>query len=137
MSLNRFVLDTNVLVSAALSPHSVSADALRKAHQLGILVYSGQTWAEFLEVLFRAKFDKYFSIETRQEIAVRFLQFFQFHQVNERIRACRVPKDDMFLELAIASGAACIVTGDSALLELHPFQNIPILSPSNFIATSY
>jgi predicted nucleic acid-binding protein len=39
MSHNLFVFDTNVLVSAALSPHSVSADALKKALLTGRVTY--------------------------------------------------------------------------------------------------
>lgn len=29
--------------------------------------------------------------------------------------------------------ATCIITGDDGLLALHPFQGIPILSPSDFL----
>ncbi|NLX66014.1 MAG: putative toxin-antitoxin system toxin component, PIN family [Bacteroidales bacterium] len=53
--------------------------------------------------------------------------------IKEVIRACRDPKDDMFLELAVASGASCIVTGDKALLELDPFRDIRILSAADFM----
>ncbi|MGI6573288.1 MAG: putative toxin-antitoxin system toxin component, PIN family [Fermentimonas sp.] len=137
MSHNLFVFDTNVLVSAALSPHSVSADALKKALLTGRVTYSKYTWKELLNVLFRPKFDKYFTIEVRQEIAVRFLQLFKAVEINEHVHVCRDPKDDMFLDLALAVRATCLITGDKALLELHPFQNIPILSPADFLNTSF
>ncbi len=133
MNPNLFVFDTNVLVSAALSPHSVSANALKKALVEGGMAYSEDTWREFLNVLFRPKFDRYFSIEDRQEIAVRFLQIFHPVEVNNRVRVCRDPKDNIFLELVLAARASYLITGDKALLELHPFQNIPILSPSHFL----
>ncbi len=32
------------------------------------------------------------------------------------------------LALALAAGVDCIVSGDLDLLDLHPFQNIPILT---------
>lgn len=137
MNPNIFVFDTNVLVSAALSPRSVSADALKKALLTGRVAYSKDTWRELLNVLFLPKFDKYFTIEARQEIAVRFLQLFKEVEINNHIRACRDPKDDMFLELSVSATASCLVTGDKALLELHPFQNIPVLSPSDFLHTSF
>ncbi|MGH8609458.1 MAG: putative toxin-antitoxin system toxin component, PIN family [Gammaproteobacteria bacterium] len=42
-------------------------------------------------------------------------------------------RDDKFLELAVAGQAMCIITGDSDLLDLHPFRGIPIVTPAQFI----
>jgi uncharacterized protein len=40
----------------------------------------------------------------------------------------------MILELAVASKASCIVTGDKKhLIPLHPFRGIPILTPADFL----
>jgi putative PIN family toxin of toxin-antitoxin system len=36
--------------------------------------------------------------------------------VTNVIKACRDPKDDKYLELAVSSGASCIITGDKDLL---------------------
>jgi len=55
------------------------------------------------------------------------------YKVNLKINACRDPKDNKFLELAVAAGASCIVSGDQDLLTLHLFDNIPILSPADFL----
>jgi len=43
-------------------------------------------------------------------------------------------KDDKFLSLAISAKAKSIITGDNDLLILNPFKNIPILTPSEFLA---
>ena len=43
------------------------------------------------------------------------------------------PDDDMVLECAAAAGADLIVSGDSHLLELGQWRNIPILSPAEFV----
>ncbi len=53
--------------------------------------------------------------------------------ITESIRACRDPKDDKFLELAINAEAMCIISGDKDLLELSPFRNIPIMKPDEFL----
>jgi len=53
--------------------------------------------------------------------------------IAERIRACRDPTDDMFLELAVNGTADAIVSGDPDLLTLHPFRGIPILAPAAFV----
>jgi len=47
---------------------------------------------------------------------------------------CCDPKDDKFLELAVAANASCLITGDKDLLALHPFRKISILNATDFIA---
>ena len=56
-----------------------------------------------------------------------------FINVSNSIKICRDPKDDKYLELAAASKASCIITGDKDLLVLHPFEGIPILTPFDFL----
>ena len=46
---------------------------------------------------------------------------------------CRDSDDDKLLETALMGVADCLVTGDRDLLEMSPFQNIPILSPTSFL----
>lgn len=43
------------------------------------------------------------------------------------------PKDDKFLEAAIAGKADFIVSGDKHLLDLKEFRSIPIISGAEFI----
>jgi predicted nucleic acid-binding protein len=53
--------------------------------------------------------------------------------ISERIAACRDPKDDKFLELAVSGKAEVIVSGDGDLLDLNPFRGIPIVTPATFV----
>ncbi len=53
--------------------------------------------------------------------------------VAGRIRVCRDPDDDKFLETAINGEASCIVTGDADLLALDPFDGLRILTPRAFL----
>jgi uncharacterized protein len=46
--------------------------------------------------------------------------------------ACRDPKDDMFLELALNGRAEVIVSGDADLLALDSFRGIPIIDAAVF-----
>jgi predicted nucleic acid-binding protein len=57
--------------------------------------------------------------------------------VTERVAACRDPKDDKFLELAVSGRASCIVSGDKDLLALHPFRGIAILNPAAFLTVDW
>ena len=56
-------------------------------------------------------------------------------QVDPRrtIRACRDPKDDKFLEVAVAGRADVLVSGDADLQSLDPFEHVRILSPASFV----
>lgn len=49
------------------------------------------------------------------------------------IRACRDPRADKFLEVAVRGRADLILTGDQDLLALHPFRDIAILSPVDYL----
>jgi putative PIN family toxin of toxin-antitoxin system len=53
--------------------------------------------------------------------------------IDVEVTACRDPKDDKFLSLALSGSATHIVTGDADLLALHPFREIEIVSPGAFV----
>ena len=55
----------------------------------------------------------------------------QLVEITESIRACRDPKDDQVLELAVCGRADWIITGDADLLVLDPFRGIRIVTPTN------
>jgi putative PIN family toxin of toxin-antitoxin system len=132
--MNRlFVIDTNTLISAFLFKNSTTKLAYDKARRLGELSASFETYDEFCGVLIREKFDKYVSLEIRLKIINEVKDILVFAEISERIIDCRDPKDNKFLELALAANAACIVTGDNDLLIMNPFRGIPILNAVNFI----
>lgn len=60
-------------------------------------------------------------------------QLKEWLEPEERIDVCRDPKDNKFLELALLSGASCIVTGDKDLLILNPFRETAILNSTDFL----
>lgn len=53
--------------------------------------------------------------------------------ILRQIRACRDPNDDKFLEVAVNGEADLIVSSDQDLLALHPFMDVPILSPADYL----
>lgn len=61
-------------------------------------------------------------------------QFSEFVVPEERIQFVEAdPKDDKFLEAAVAGKVDFIVSGDSHLLDLKEFRSIPIISGREFI----
>jgi len=129
----RIVVDTNALISRLLLPTSVPAAAIRKAVAEGQLFVSDATMIELAEVLARAKFDPYVTIEERQEFLRLLGRIARRVPILHAIRACRDPKDDKYLELAVNGEAGVIVTGDADLLALHPFRGIEIVTPARYL----
>lgn len=130
----RLVVDTNALISRLLLPRSVAGRAVRKAVDEGRLLVSEPTLTELAEVLSRSKFDAYVSIEDRQTFMRLLGQAAELVPIARRVRVCRDPKDDMFLEVALNGEADLVITGDRDLLVLNPFQNIPIIAPAAYLA---
>jgi putative PIN family toxin of toxin-antitoxin system len=132
----RIVVDTNTLISRLLLPDSVPAQAVRKAVDSGHLLVSEATLLELMEVLGRPKFDRYLSMEDRRNFFQLLLRIAELVPINHAVHACCDPKDDKFLELAVNGEAHTIITGDPDLLVLHPFQDIAILTPSEYLKES-
>ena len=130
----RTVVDTNVLLSGLLFPQSAPGRVLRTVLRDGQLLVSTGTLAELADVLARPKFDAYIDIADRMEFLRRLGRVAETVAVVRIVRACRDPRDDKFLEVAINGDAKSIITGDNDLLALNPFRNIEILTPAVFLA---
>lgn len=130
----RVVLDTNVLVSAALSSVSPPGRVLEYVVSNGVLIVSESTVSELRPVLLRPHFQRYLTFQETDEFLAAVLEDVEAVEVTHSITACRDPSDDKFLELALSGRATHIITGDHDLLDLHPFRGIPILTPGAFLA---
>jgi len=133
ISQRRWVVDSNTLISNLLLPDSIPALAVRKALGTGDLLVSTSTLGELADVLGRPKFRNYLSDEERREFFQLLSRVAIRIEILRTVTACRDPKDDQFLELAVNGRADAVVTGDADLPALHPFLEIPILSPKAFL----
>lgn len=131
--LLRLVLDTNVLVSASLRFGSTPWQAFVKAREEAVLLASDETLAEFREVLLRDKFDRMVDRSLREGLIQEYADQCTIIPIPSPIRACRDPRDDKFLAVAVHGGADAILTGDVDLLALHPFQGVGILTPAAYL----
>ena len=129
----RIILDTNVLISAVLIKNSVSDIALRKAQNSCTILCSNSIFNEYTEKLLLPRFNKYASLIKRTNMLNDIEKEALFIEPVVKISECRDPKDNKFLELAVAGNAYCIVTGDKDLLVLTPFRGIKIISPGDFL----
>jgi putative PIN family toxin of toxin-antitoxin system len=133
MKAERVVLDTNVLISAALSPHGKPSACLSWVLDNATLVTSRELLDELDTRLARPKFSKYLGDERRRAFVADLALSSVLVDVRGVIRLCRDPDDDKLLEITIAGGAHCLVTGDQDLLVLNPFRGVPILTPAQFL----
>jgi uncharacterized protein len=123
-----------VLISRLLLPASVPGQAVRKAVDQRQLVVSAATMMEVADVVGRAKFDPYLSITERQEFIRLLGRIAEIVPIVRRVRACRDPGDDKFLEVAVNGRADLIITGDRDLLALDPFMGVAVMSPAAYLA---
>ena len=129
----RLVIDTNAFISRLLLPSSIPAQAVRKAVDSGKVLVSEATLNELADVLSRAKFDAYVTLEERQQFLRLLARIVELVPIVYRVRVCRDPKDDRILEVAVNGSADFIVTGDQDLLSLKHFQDIRIISPAVYL----
>jgi putative PIN family toxin of toxin-antitoxin system len=128
----RLVVDTNVFVSAALKESSWPGMVVRWLDKYDGLLKTAATEREVFEVLQRPRFalkiTPYFVDNVRRLFAKA-----ELVTITEQVKgACRDPKDDMFLELALNGRAEVIVSGDADLLALDSFRGIPIIDAAVF-----
>lgn len=127
------VIDTGVLVSAAIRPQSVPALALERALLYYDVCASPETFAELQSVLLRPKFDRYASQTARQAFIQGLSEHLQMREVTQHVTDCADPKDNKFLALALTVNAEMIIASDPHLTPMHPWRAIPILPPAAFL----
>lgn len=133
----RAVIDTNILVRARIRPQGTVAPVLGRLRVSAYtFLYCQRLLDELVDVLGRPRIRQKYHIEDEDVTALLLLLTRQGEAIaaTRRITVCRDPKDDKFLEVAVAGGADVIVSGDEDLLVLSPFEGIPIVGPSTFLA---
>lgn len=134
MTDERFVLDTNVLISAALTPAGrprAVVDTIRDGN--GLLLFSDETFAELQARLRLSKFDRYVSRDARSVFLAQLEAVSEWVSIVGAKLGCRDPGDDKFLETALLGHADCLISGDQDLLVMSPFSGIPILPPADVL----
>lgn len=130
---NRFLIDTNIMISQLFWPTSTPGRAFRKAVSVGKLLISEEVLQELIEVLGRKKFAPYLTVEDRQNFLHHLSFIVEIVPQVISIKACRDPKDDKFLSLAMSGNANVLLTGDNDLLALDPFGDVRILTCSAYL----
>lgn len=133
----RAVVDTGVFVSGLIHRQGTTGALLRALRDGRFtVIFSVDILVEIIEVLGRDPFRAKYHIEPDDINALINLIRLRGELVTpkRKVVACRDPKDNKFLEVALAGQVDCVVSGDADLLDLTLFENIPIMLPSEFLA---
>jgi putative PIN family toxin of toxin-antitoxin system len=129
----RFVADTNVTISRLFFRNSIPALAFENALLHATMIVSSETLIELEDVLSRSKFDTFLPLQKRMSFFHYLRRISDFVESVAPLTACRDPKDDKFLALALTGQAEFILSGDQDLLSLHPFRGVDILNPRQYL----
>ena len=133
----RVVVDTGILVSGLIHPQGAPGEVLRTLRDGRFIpIYTTPMVVEIIDVLGRPFFREKYRIYPGDATTLVNLLRLRGELVvpQAAMNACRDPKDNKFLEAAIAGNADVIVSGDKDLLVLNSFEGISILRPAEFLA---
>jgi putative PIN family toxin of toxin-antitoxin system len=132
------VLDTNVIISALLSPSGPSAEIINhwEADQFEV-VTSSPLLSELERALQYPRVKKYLK-RSSDEVAAFIKRLKRVATVVRPQLTLEViqedPVDNRVLECAVAGGASYIVTGNDHLVKIKKYKEIVILKPAESLA---
>ena len=126
----KIVLDTNVLI-AALIARGVCHELLEHCVLRHTLLTSDFILEETQEKLIE-KFG-YTAELAAEAVSVLRSRMKVVTPSKLETQVCRDPDDDNILAAAVSGNCDCIITGDKDLLVLERYEDIRMLSPTNFL----
>ena len=97
------------------------------------LIFSDESLEEFIEVVKRPKFKKFFSKKDVGQLLDIFDQYAELIKVNSKIDICRDKNDNFLLSLAVDEKADFLVTGDKDLLVIKKIKKTQIITFRNLV----
>jgi putative PIN family toxin of toxin-antitoxin system len=122
------VIDTNLLISAALSSQGAPSNLVQSALAQHRLVFSQFTFEALRTRLDRPKFDRCIGLENRERLLHDFNACAIWVDVAVPAVYCSDRDDDHFIETALKAQAHCLVSGDKDLMEAPEVLGLRILS---------
>jgi len=132
--MQRIIIDTNVLVSALIQRNYPFFIVYNYVFEnLVELCISSDLFEEYLEVLNRPKFRKYPDFINKAELIIAQIESkaLKFEPV-QRLSIIKDDADNRLLELAEASQADFLITGNTNDFTMSHFQRTKIVSPKDY-----
>lgn len=132
--MQKLIIDTNIIVSALIS-NSLPTKILYElvlAEKVEICL-SKEVFTEYIEVLNRDKFSKFLNFKAKADIVLnRLLEISKFYKPTKKVTILTDTSDNKFLELAIASSADYLITGNTLDFTLKEFEYTKILTAREY-----
>jgi putative PIN family toxin of toxin-antitoxin system len=134
IKIKRIIIDTNLWISFLITNDFNKLDHFLNSDKY-LVVFSDELFNEFLEVVHREKFARYFN-DLNIKILVEIInEKALFVKVFSIVNVCRDVKDNFLLSLAIDGDVDYLITGDNDLLILKHYKKTSILTINDFIST--
>ncbi len=130
--LDKIVLDTNIFIYFLISDSFHKLDKKLKNNDIKLL-FSKELLAEFLQVVSRPKFKKYFSDKDVTNLLNELHNYAYLVDVNTQVSLCRDKKDNFLLALCADGKADLLLTGDEDLLVLRKYKKTAIIKISDYL----
>ena len=124
--IKRVIIDTNLWISFLITKDFKKLDNKIIKGKLKIL-FSLELIEEFLAVVERPKFRRYFNRQDIEHLIELFDVYGEIVNVKSTVKICRDAKDNFLLALAKDGNANLLITGDSDLLVLKKFEKTRII----------
>ena len=130
------VIDSSVLVSALhfAGRNGTPRLALEKAMSESLIATCAEIENETRRIL-TVKF-QWDSARANAELQ-RVLARSTLVQLRGNVKVCRDPADDMVLECALRAKADLLISGDRDLLVLRQFEGTKIITPAQYVASTF
>jgi putative PIN family toxin of toxin-antitoxin system len=104
------------------------------ADQSITLLFSQELLEGSIEVARRPKFKKYFLLDDLEDLLQELSLRTEFITVTSTVNACRDPKDNFLLSLAVDGKATHLITGDKDLLDLGNFEETKTITIAAYLS---
>ena len=132
--MQKLILDTNIIVSALISnsiPTKILYELVLTQNVKTCL--SDEIFSEYVAVMNREKFTRYANFKTNADIVLSKLrEISTFYKTDRKVKVLSDTSDNKFLELAAASSADYLITGNILDFQITEFEYTRILTPREY-----
>jgi putative PIN family toxin of toxin-antitoxin system len=127
----RAIIDSNIWISFAIGKRLNELQIIFEHPKVEVFVCQ-RLLLEVKETIKKPKLSKYV-LPNRRTMLLELMQACRMMYFDEQISVSRDPNDDFLLDLAVASNADFLITGDKDLLILKNYQQTNIVTFNAFM----